>query len=294
MGPCILIIDDDVTIRKTLALLIRKNELGRVVGELASGEEAVEEILFVQPEIVLVDLLLPVLDGIGIVQQARSRGYMGKFIMISQVEETEMVSRAYESGVLFYIGKPLNAIEVVNVIRNVANQVNLENSIAQIKTAVQWLGGQPATAQAAPARQNAELDERITAIFTDIGIVGAVGSDELREILRKLVTRKAREPSGTVPLAGLYAEVLEESGKSGPTARKALEQRIRRTVQKALTTLAELGSNDYADSTFMDYSTLLFDFKQVRQEMRHIEDPREEPGKISTKKFIAGLAARLS
>lgn len=291
MGPCILIIDDDVTVRKTLMMLIGKNGLGRVVGELASGEEAVEEILFVQPDIVLVDLLLPVLDGIGIVQQARAAGYTGKFIMISQVEEADMVSRAYESGVLFYIGKPLNAIEAVNVIRNVANQVNLENSLQQIKSAVMNLGGSTAKA---PAPQRGELDERITAIFTDIGIVGAVGSDELRELLRKLVTRKLREPSGTVPLAGLYAELLEESGKSGQAARKALEQRIRRTVQKALTTLAELGSNDYADSTFMDYSTLLFDFKQVRQEMRHIEVPSEEPGKINTKKFIAGLAARLS
>jgi len=76
--------------------------------------------------------------------------------------------------------------------------------------------------------------------------------------------------------------------------KKALEQRVRRTIQKAFTTIAELGCEDYSNSIFTEYSTLLFDFKQIRQEIRHINNSSEDPGKISVKKFIEGIITKVS
>lgn len=287
MEKSILLVDDDVVVCKTLELLVKNNSLGRVVCTLQSGENAVEEILFYNPDIVLVDLLLPVLDGIGIVRAARARGFAGKFIMLSHVSEHELVSRAYESGVLFFLNKPLNFIEGVNIIKNVSNQIDLERSLEQIRSAVQLVGQ-----GSAPAPQSLEgIDGRITTIFTDIGIVGESGSHELRGLVCKAYEYQRRHPRESCSFSALYSELL---ACDNPAAKKALEQRVRRTIQKALTNLAELGSNDYANSVFMDYSTLLFDFKQVRQEMRHLLHPAAVPsGKISTKKFIAGVLARL-
>jgi two-component system response regulator YcbB len=111
MGNTFFIIDDDINIRKMLIHIISNNDLGKVVGELGSGEHAVKEIQFYNPDIVLIDLLLPVIDGIQIIEASKAEGYQGKFIMISQVEDENLISKAYEKGIIFFISKPINKIE---------------------------------------------------------------------------------------------------------------------------------------------------------------------------------------
>jgi len=292
MEKTILIIDDDVNIRKMLGILIRKNNLGKVTCELDSGEHAVEEIIFYNPDIVLIDLLLPISDGIEIIMLTKKQGYKGKFIMISQVEEESVVSTAYESGIVFFISKPINNIEVINVIKGICHNIELEQSLALIKSAVLNLNSDK------NVTKELFLDEQITDIFADIGIAGAVGSNELIVIIHKIIDFKKRNPTSTYKLQKLYDEILqEENGESDVNIKvnkKAFEQRIRRTIQKALETISELGCDDYSNSVFMEYSTLLFDFKQVRQEMRHINNALEEPGKINTKKFIESIITKLS
>ena len=128
-----LIIDDDVTIRKMLRYIIKKNNLGKVLCEIDSGGYAVQEIIFYNPDIVLIDLLLPILDGIEIIKAAKKQGYNGKFIMISQVEEEPLISNAYENGITFFINKPINSIETINVIKGIGHNIELENSLSLTK-----------------------------------------------------------------------------------------------------------------------------------------------------------------
>ena len=71
--------------------------------------------------------------------------------------------------------------------------------------------------------------------------------------------------------------------------KKALEQRIRRIMVKALDNIAQMGAEDYYDPIFTDYASLLFDFGQVRLRMRQLKDQGAEPGRISSKKFIEGV-----
>ncbi len=282
----LMLIDDDPGIRRMLGLLIREHSLGRVVCELESGEHAVEELLFYRPDVVLIDLLLPVVDGVRIVSQARERGFSGKFIMISQVTDRALISSSYESGIEFFINKPINRIEAVSVIRNVCTSARLERSLGVIQSAVK---GFPAVSPAPAARpQNTELEAKIRSMFTEIGILGVSGSEELLWLLRRI----SKGPK--TDLDALYRELLEEkNGSCDEASLRALRQRVRRLAQRALSTVAELGSEDYANAVFTEYGSLLFDFREVRQQMRCIKDPREIPGRINTKKFIFGLASRL-
>ncbi len=103
----ILVIDDDIVIRKMIIELIESSKLGTVVGELEDGIHAVDEIQFYNPDIVVVDLLLPGKDGINIVKTSLENGFKGKFIMISQVEDQYMISKAYEAGCVFFLENPL-------------------------------------------------------------------------------------------------------------------------------------------------------------------------------------------
>jgi two-component system response regulator YcbB len=292
MESTFLIVDDDINIRKMLGLLIKKNNLGKVICEIDSGKDAVQEIIFYNPDVVLIDLLLPIVDGIEIMKASKREGYKGKFIMISQVEDEAVVSKAYENGIVFFISKPINNIEVINVIKGICHNIELENSLALIKSAVFNLNNDKSVTK------ELLLDDGITNIFADIGIAGAVGSNELIAIIHKIIDFKKRNPNSTYKLQEIYDEILqkdnEEEDVNVKANKKALEQRIRRTIQKALETLSELGCDDYSSSVFMEYSTLLFDFKQVRQEMRHINNPLEEPGKINTKKFIESIITKLS
>ena len=72
-----------------------------------------------------------------------------------------------------------------------------------------------------------------------------------------------------------------------------MEQRIRRTIQKALANLAALGQEDPYNTKFTEYGTLLFDFPQVRQEMKYLDGLSKERGKISIKKFVEGVISKL-
>ena len=87
MDKTFLIIDDDPAVCKMLELLIRSNGLGRVVCVLHSGESAVGEVLFYQPDIVLLDMMLPVTSGVTIVRQLVSAGFAGKCVMLSQISD---------------------------------------------------------------------------------------------------------------------------------------------------------------------------------------------------------------
>ncbi|MEG0773790.1 DNA-binding domain-containing protein [Clostridium sp.] len=291
MEKTFFIIDDDINIRKMLGMIIKKNNLGRVICELENGEHGEQEILFYNPDVVLIDLLMPFKDGIEIINGATSKGYKGKFIMISQVEDQALISRAYESGIKFYISKPINNIEVVKVIKGICENIDLEKSLNLIKDALLNLKDMDSNTVA-----EVDIDKKITNIFTDIGISAVVGNNDLRKIIYKILELKRKSPDLNYVLQNIYEEIVrEESGEENIIAnKKALEQRVRRTIQKAFLTLAELGCEDYSNSIFMEYSTLLFDFKQIRQEIRHINNSAEEPGKINVKQFIEGTITKLS
>jgi len=290
MQNTFLIIDDDINIRKMLAHIILKNDLGRVVAELDSGLDAEREILFYNPDVVLIDLLLPVKDGIEIIQKAKDEGYKGKFIMISQVEDERMISKAYENGIVFFIGKPINLVEAVNVIKGVCHSIELEKSVELIKSAVVGLGGSAVVIKDKPS-----VNDEINRIFADIGIISESGVKDLTSLIKKVIEFKKQYGNQQYQLQDLYRMIAEELGiKDDSVGAKAIEQRIRRIILKALQNIAALGYDDFYSSKFVEYSTILFDFKQVKQEMRYLENPKEERGKINIKKFVEGVISKLN
>src|SRR5690554_918869 len=101
------VIDDDLACRRILGQIIEDEGLGEVIGELADGHGDVIGLLNRhQPDVVLIDLLMPGKDGIEIVERLKASPFKGKIVMISQVEKKEMVAQAYAAGVEYYINKP--------------------------------------------------------------------------------------------------------------------------------------------------------------------------------------------
>ena len=126
------IVDDSASIRAMLANIIEEDGLGTVVGEAEDGSEVYVDLLEHKAiDILLIDLLMPNRDGLGTVREI-SPSFQGKIIMISQVETKEMIGEAYSLGVEYYLTKPINRLEVIEVLKKVIARLTLEKSLHDI------------------------------------------------------------------------------------------------------------------------------------------------------------------
>lgn len=271
-----------------LKQILTEGNLGMVIGEADSGVNAQPKILSLQPDIVLIDLLMPELDGIETVQQLKEQGFGGQFVMLSQVVNKEMVGEAYEVGVEFFIHKPINRIEVQSILHRMNEQSRLKNSLQTIRESLAHLSS---TEQAKP-RQT--VKETVLSILSEMGIVGEAGSGDLLTMMELLLDQDGRSAQ-LPPLKELYEETARRKGLEGAALTKeskAIEQRIRRTVAAAMEHLASLGAVDYTIEEFEYYAPRFFDFPEINQRMKQIQDDQEfplRPVKVNSKKFLQAL-----
>ena len=268
-----------------LKFVIAREQLGEVVATVTDEEQAVDEILFYQPDIVLIDLLFPHTDGIRIMKRVMSRGAVGHFIMISQAHDKNMEEMAYKEGIDFFVHKPINVLEIRKVLQNVIQIMEMERMLSAVRQAV-------TPAAAGPAADDSE--QRLREIFADIGILGMTGSREIAAAARYLRSRR-RHTRQEYQLSDVYQHIgYELYGSECDAARqKGIEQKIRRAIQKAQSHLAARGSEDFYDEIFTEYASRLFDFGQVQQEMRMLQGKGSQSGKINTKKFFEGILLKL-
>ena len=110
----VLVIDDEVQIRRLLRLYLEKS--GFLVFEADSGAEGLRQFAGVKPEIVLLDLGLPDMDGKQILQEIRSRGEIP--VIILSVRDAEMeIMELLDSGADDYLTKPFGTGELLARIR---------------------------------------------------------------------------------------------------------------------------------------------------------------------------------
>jgi pilus assembly protein CpaE len=102
----VLAVDDSVTIRETLSLLIEAQPDMDLVGTAASGHEAVRRAGELQPDIVLMDIHMPDLDGIQATWLVSSRAPHGAVIMVTSEERIDFLQKAMSAGAQGYVLKP--------------------------------------------------------------------------------------------------------------------------------------------------------------------------------------------
>lgn len=130
----ILIIDDELLVRMGMKSIIEWQKYGYlIVGEAGNGLQGLERIRDLNPDIVLVDLMMPQMDGIEVIKRARQQGYKGKFVILTCVSEFEYLQQAIRLGVSDYILKssvsPQDILAAVNGIAGEIekNRISLEN-----------------------------------------------------------------------------------------------------------------------------------------------------------------------
>jgi DNA-binding NarL/FixJ family response regulator len=116
----ILIADDHEVVRRGLALVLNLEVGFRVVGEACNGVQAISEADRLNPDIVLLDLKMPEMDGHMAAEYIKMRHPNSRVILLSGAEIDEDVFDALESGVDGYVSKEVSPQELAHAIRIVA------------------------------------------------------------------------------------------------------------------------------------------------------------------------------
>jgi DNA-binding NarL/FixJ family response regulator len=106
MAPLrILLVDDFASWRSYVASVLQERECFEVVGEAADGQEAIEKATELQPDLILMDIAMPKLDGIQAARRIRDRAANSKIVFISLEISDELAEAAVAVGAQAYIAK---------------------------------------------------------------------------------------------------------------------------------------------------------------------------------------------
>ena len=127
----VLIADDHAVVRQGLRTFLDLQEDIEVVGEAADGEEAVAAAAQHAPDVVLLDLVMPRLDGIGALRRLRDAAPAARVIVLTSFGEDERLFTALRSGATGYLLKDVEPAELVRAIRTAhAGQSPLSPAVA--------------------------------------------------------------------------------------------------------------------------------------------------------------------
>jgi len=106
MAPLrILLVDDFASWRSYVASVLQERECFEVVGEAADGQEAIEKATELQPDLILMDIAMPKLNGIEAARRIRDRAANSKIVFISLEISDELAEAAVAVGAQAYLAK---------------------------------------------------------------------------------------------------------------------------------------------------------------------------------------------
>ena len=116
----ILIADDHRLFAEALEAILAGEPEMEVVGRARNGEEAVAQAMELEPDVVLMDIAMPVVDGVEATKQIRRRQGGSRVVMLTGSNSRTDVARAREAGAAAYVTKDRIAAQLIEAIREVA------------------------------------------------------------------------------------------------------------------------------------------------------------------------------
>ena len=120
----VLIVDDHPVVRSGLRVLLDVHDGIEVAGEAADGEEALALAAALEPDVILLDLKLPGLDGVAVLTELRARGVGARVLVLTSANDPAQVSRAVQAGASGFLYKDVDPDALIRAIRAV-NDGNL-------------------------------------------------------------------------------------------------------------------------------------------------------------------------
>jgi NarL family two-component system response regulator LiaR len=143
----VLIADDHPVIRKGIRHLLETESGIDLVGEAANGREAIQAVERFHPDVILMDIVMPELDGIGAIREIRARNSDARILVLTTFTTDDKLFPAIEAGASGYLLKNTEPEELVRAIRQVHDgDYSLSQTIAQrVLQRISWRSEAPPT-----------------------------------------------------------------------------------------------------------------------------------------------------
>jgi len=134
-APKILVIDDEAAIRESLRMILEYEDY-RFVGA-SSGQEGIEAVARERPDVVLLDIKMPGMDGMEVLRKLHAADETLPVVMISGHGTTATAVEAIRSGAIDFLDKPLGSERVIVTLRNVLRQSELTSENRDLRVAME-------------------------------------------------------------------------------------------------------------------------------------------------------------
>ncbi len=129
-----VLIVDDYDMTRTLLRIILRGQNFEVVGDATDGQMAVEMCQRLKPDIMLLDVVMPKMNGLEVLAKLKSMNALPLVLMVTSAEEESVVSQAMQSGASGYILKPFNTASVIETLNEARERFILRSAASISRT----------------------------------------------------------------------------------------------------------------------------------------------------------------
>lgn len=213
----VLLVDDNRRIVSLLRDALEREPELEIVGTASDGEEALQLIQLKRPDVVLLDLIMPKIDGLGVMErmQREEFPYCPKIIVVSAVSQESVTEHAFELGAAYYILKPFDTRVVISRVKAVGMHGEKEEKV--ISTVF----------ENKQRKKETSLEADVTQMIHEIGVPAHIkGYQYLRDAIIMSV-------NDTEMLGSITKRLYPTIAKKHKTTSSRVERAIRHAIEVA-------------------------------------------------------------
>lgn len=238
----ILIADDNADFVTTLVGHLSKEKDMEVIGIARDGKEACVKVQELKPDVMLLDIIMPYLDGLGVLEKLNEFKLEKRptCIMLSAVGQTKITQKAISLGAEYYVVKPFDIEVLINRIRDIKNYKPTPTSTTENCYAIKETKAKYIEINEINKRNQETLEALVTNLIHEIGVPAHIkGYQYLREAIMMVIQDIDVINQITKQL---YPEIAEKYGTT--------PSRVERAIRHAIEVAWGRGKNDAIESIF--------------------------------------------
>jgi len=190
MPSRLMLADDHALIRQGLKTLLEKQGF-QVVGEAADGQEALRSVEKTQPDVAIVDISMPILNGVDVARELKKCSPKTKVILLTQHDEDQYVTEALRASVKGYVLKSQAANDLVHAIQEVCRgsvylSPNISRAVVDAYLSKTYDSGDPLTGRERQVLQLVGEGKSTKEVAVHLGISVKTAESHRARLMKKL------------------------------------------------------------------------------------------------------------
>ena len=231
----IAIADDNPQTLRLLGDILENEEGFHVVGRAENGEEAYEMIMKTKPDVVLLDIIMPRLDGISVMERVKKQNSLEKlpsFIMVTAAGSETVTEEAFAKGANYYIMKPFSREAIVDKVRRIGMGGTKEKQLPGVRKVEPYVNREEYIAQ--------NLEHDVTQVLHEIGIPAHIKG---YQYLRDAIVISVEEQEMLTSVTKILYPTIAKKHKTTPS-------RVERAIRHAIEVAWSRGKMDTINEIF--------------------------------------------